>query len=297
MGLALVVFAGVLLAGIPTVTMAGVVALGIMFALLAYDRGTRSASTVVLLVAGVALVFVGVVGVVVASHPELVAAGALSEVVLAAGAAVLGVGALVVPVMVRMAGNLAQEREAKAVEAQRAEIAAHLHDSVLQTLALIQKRADDPAEVVRLARGQERALRAWLFDAPSATTATCFSALQDVAGEVEDRFGVRVRPVTVGKDVAFDEANASLVLAAREAMYNAAKHAGVDAIDVYAEHLGGEMSVYVRDRGVGFDPEGVAQDRHGVRDSIVGRMQRAGGSATVRSAPGEGTEVALSLAV
>lgn len=274
-----------------------VVVCGAALALRAYDQATFRPGTVVLLLLGALLVLVGVLSGVVVLNPKLHQVGVVGDVVIAVLGALAGVGLLVVPVMVRMASSVVHEREEKAVASQRAEMAAHLHDSVLQTLALIQKSADHAEEVARLARGQERELRAWLFDPEKKAEAarSVFGALQEAAGEVEDKCSVVIQPVTVGEDLALDKRNRLLILAAREAMFNAAKHAGVGAVDVYAEHFGGELSVFVRDRGCGFDLEAVPADRHGVRDSIVARMQRAGGVASVRSQPGEGTEVALTL--
>ena len=162
-------------------------------------------------------------------------------------------------------------------------------------MALIQRQAGDPDEVVRLARGQERELRAWLFDDTVSNHTTTFAALRKAAGEVEDAYGVVIQPVTVGDDFPFDKRTEAVVLAAREAMVNAAKHAGVDTIDVYAEHLAGRLEVFVRDRGAGFDPEAVPADRHGLRDSIVGRVERVGGEAHVVSSIGNGSEIELAL--
>lgn len=275
----------------------GVVAVGAVVAWQAYDRGLSSTSNFLALALGIVLVMGGVTAVALLGGES---GGGTAGVVMAVLAAVAGVGLLVVPLLVKLASSLVEERKAKAVADQRSEIASRLHDSVLQTLALIQKRAADPAEVARLARSQERELRAWLFDAtPDAPEdqLTFFGALAKAAGEVEDLYPVSIRPVTVGEDVAFSSETEPVVLAAREAMVNAAKHAGVDRVDVYAENMLGELAVYVRDRGAGFDTAGVTADRHGVRDSIVGRMERAGGAATVGSVPGEGTEVVLTLAV
>ncbi|MCZ9293914.1 ATP-binding protein [Corynebacterium meitnerae] len=265
------------------------VALGAVLAWQAYDRDMRTTGSVVLLACGAVLVMGGVV--VIALMGDR---GGITGVIMAVLASVIGVGILVVPLILRLFRSLVQEREEKAVADQHAVIAAHLHDSVLQTLALIQKRADDAEEVARLARGQERELRAWLYDAP-ATPTSLFAALNTAAGEVEDMFNVRIRPVTVGEDLALEEHVEPIVLAAREAMVNAAKHSGTSAIDVYVEHIAGELSVFVRDRGTGFDVDAVPADRHGIRDSITGRMDSAGGTAAVKTAPGEGTEVVLTL--
>jgi signal transduction histidine kinase/phage shock protein PspC (stress-responsive transcriptional regulator) len=205
------------------------------------------------------------------------------------------VAVLILPWFVRLGRSLAAERSARIREQERAEVAAHLHDSVLQTLALIQKRAADPREVAGLARRQERELRSWLLRGPAAREAdTVASALQRAAGEVEELHGVPVEIVTVG-DGPLDSALEALVLAAREAMTNAAKFARADRVDLYAEVQPGRVEVFVRDRGVGFDTQSVPDDRRGLRDSIVGRMERHRGLATVRSRPGEGTEVELQM--
>src|SRR4051794_966404 len=213
---------------------------------------------------------------------------------LAAAFGILGLGFMVGPWLLRLSSDLSEEREARVRSEERADVAAHLHDSVLQTLALIQRSAGDPATVTRLARAQERDLRSWLFDESAEGPATLAAALRAVAAEVEDAHGVHVEVVCVGDAPVSDE-DRPLVLAAREAMTNAAEHSGASTVDVYAEATPAGVDVFVRDRGVGFDPAQVAEDRQGVRGSIVGRMERHEGSASVRSVPGEGTEVRLSL--
>jgi len=173
-------------------------------------------------------------------------------------------------------------------------MAAHLHDSVLQTLALIQKSSGDAATVSRLARAQERDLRSWLYAGEAIDDRSVASALRGAAAEVEDSHGISVDVVAVG-DCPNHETLRPIVAAAREAMTNAAKHAGTGRVDVYAEIDDASVSVFVRDRGAGFDPDAVPEDRLGVRHSIMDRMTRHGGSAEVRSAPGEGTEIRLRL--
>ncbi|MCF7553194.1 ATP-binding protein [Pseudonocardia sp. WMMC193] len=217
---------------------------------------------------------------------------------------VVGIGVLTVPWWVRLARDFGEERRARIVTAERAEIAAHLHDSVLQTLALIQKQSHDPREVQRLARGQERELRHWLYGpqgygrggSTPALDESLASALQVAAAEIEDTYAITVNPVIVG-DRPLDDGLRALVLAAREAMVNAAKHAQVDEVSVYAEVEPDEVNVFVRDRGKGFDPEDVPADRHGLADSVHGRMGRHGGTVRLRSTPGEGTEVHLAIPV
>lgn len=164
-------------------------------------------------------------------------------------------------------------------------MAARVHDSVLQTLTLIQKQPEDAR---RLARRQERELRSWLY--PSTASGTLVDAVDRAAAEIEELHGVRVEVVHTG-DAELDERTNALVLAAREAMANAARHAGVEEISVFVE----PTAVYVRDRGSGFDPDAVGADRRGVSESIRGRMERVGGTATITSAPGEGTDVELQL--
>jgi signal transduction histidine kinase len=204
-------------------------------------------------------------------------------------------GLLVAPWLVRIARTLASERSARIREQERAELAAHLHDSVLQTLALIQKRAEDPREVAGLARRQERELRDWLHERPSPDGQDSVArALERVAAEVEELHGVTIEVVTVG-DRRLDGGLEAMVQAAREAMTNAAKFSGCERVDLYAEVEPERVEMFVRDRGVGFDPAAIPVDRRGVRDSIVARMERYRGSAVVRSALGEGTEVELTL--
>jgi len=225
--------------------------------------------------------------------------------VLAVLATIVGVGVLTVPWWVRLARDFGEERRERIVTEERAEIAAHLHDSVLQTLALIQKQSTDPREVQRLARGQERELRHWLYGprgygrgADPAIDESLSSALQTAAAEVEDTYAITVNPVIVG-DRTLDDSLRALVLASREAMVNAAKHAGVEEVSVYAEveeaGADGEVNVFVKDRGKGFDPDAVPDDRHGLADSVRGRMDRHGGTVRLRSTPGEGTEVHLAM--
>ena len=259
----------------------------------AYDRGLENVSSKLSIAAGSVLVLSGVVITIARWDGGADFIPALAAVALT----VVGLGALVVPLVLKLWRSLAEQRAAKVAADERAEIASRLHDSVLQTLALIQKRSEDPREVARLARTQERELRAWLFDADSATPTTVFGALEAACGEVEDLFDLRISLVTVGSDAPLADATKLAVQAAREAMVNAGKHAGVDTVDVYAEVLAGELTVFVRDRGAGFDPDTVPADRHGISDSIRARMDTARGTARITSAPGQGTEVELAVAL
>ena len=216
----------------------------------------------------------------------------LGRSLLGAAIVLVGVALLVGPWLARLTDDLVDERRARIRSEERADIAAHLHDSVLQTLALIQQRAGDEREVVALARRQERELREWLYQGDRATAGTVASELARELAEVEDALRVRVELVCVG-DAVLDEGSRALVAATREAATNAARHAGVDRVDVYVEVGDAEVAAFVRDRGRGFDPGAVPEDRRGLADSVVGRMRRAGGAATVRSVVGEGTEVAM----
>jgi signal transduction histidine kinase len=217
---------------------------------------------------------------------------AARNVGLAAILCLIGLGFIVGPWLFRLSSDLSEERAERIRSQERADVAAHLHDSVLQTLALIQKSSQDPATVARLARSQERDLRAWLFDSTGGDPTTFAAALRTIVGEVDDAYGVPVEVVCVG-DPSVSEQLRPIVLATREAAMNAARHSGAEKVDVYAEATPSRVEVFVRDRGAGFDPDSVAGDRHGLRDSIVGRMERHGGSAEVRSRPGGGTEIRL----
>lgn len=211
-----------------------------------------------------------------------------------AALALAGFGVLAAPWINRMRGNLARAHEEKLVADARADMAAHLHDSVLQTLALIQRRADDPKTVASLARRQERELREWLYgEAPGPRDFR--AGLREAGAQVEDGTGVRVEVICVG-DATLTDGLSAMILAAREAMMNSAKHSGADHIDVYAEVDDDHVELFVRDRGSGFDADQIRADRMGVRRSIIERMERHGGTAQVRSAPGEGTEVKLEIA-
>lgn len=215
--------------------------------------------------------------------------GLLSTVVVVAGLAVL-----TGPWWLQVSNDLRAERRERIRSQERAEVAAHVHDSVLQTLALIRKAADDPREVVRLARTQERELRGWLYT-PTAPEQVAFAgALEQAAAEVEETHGTTVEVVVVG-DCPTTPTLLALVAAAREAMVNAARHSGAPTVSLYAEVGDDRVEVFVRDRGCGFDPDGVPADRFGLSQSVVGRMERHGGHAVLRSAVGEGTEVRLEV--
>lgn len=230
------------------------------------------------------------VAVVVVAQPAL---GEVARTLLILGLAVVSLLLAVLPWMLSVRQALAQARDDALVADARADMAAHLHDSVLQTLALIQRRAADPKAVTALARRQERELRQWLYG-ESLGSATLSEALSAEIIDVEDRHGVDVELVSVGDCELTPEVTA-VVKAAREAMVNAAKHSGAERIDVYAEADPDLVSVYVRDRGAGFDLADVEDDRMGVRGSIIERVKRVGGRAIIRTAPGEGTEVRLEL--
>jgi signal transduction histidine kinase len=241
---------------------------------------------------------VGIALVIAAGFAFLQGTGALSaarDVILAVVAVVVVLGVIFAPWILRLVRSLTEERAQRIRSQERAEVAAHLHDSVLQTLALVQRRSSDPQEVAALARRQERELRAWLAERPApGESARLTPALEAAAAAVEESHGVPVEVVVVGERE-LDPAVEALVAAAREAMTNAAKFGGGSPVDVYAESNADAVRVFVRDRGPGFDPAALPADRHGVRESIVGRMERHGGRASIASSPGTGTEVELEL--
>jgi signal transduction histidine kinase len=270
---------------------------------------TRSVIGIAFVAAGLAIVWrrsgsfragppVSYAGIAVAAAGAVVLLeGGTADAPLVAPGAIAGALLLVAgPWVWRLALERDEERAARARSEERSEMAARVHDSVLQTLALIQRSADDPRRVAAIARRQERELRGWLYgDQPLGDDeASLLASLSAAAADVEELHGVRVELASSG-DCRVDERTRALVLAAREAMTNAAKFAGVDELDVYVEANAEAVSVFVRDRGAGFDRAAVPEDRRGIAESIEGRLERAGGRATVVTAPGAGTEVELRL--
>lgn len=250
----------------------------------------RAAGGVVLVTAGVSGIFVLQGSV---AH--------LGSVLQAALAVLVGITLLAGPYLVRMTQDLSEERLMRIRAQERAEVAAHVHDSVLHTLTLIQRNAENANEVRRLARAQERDLRTWLYK-PEGTgkdeadePTNLADAVRRNAAEIEDKHGVPIEVVVVG-DCPLDEKIAAQMQAAREAMVNAAKYGGEGgAVQVFAEVEGKTVFVSVRDRGPGFDLDSIPADRMGVRESIIGRMERNGGTARLRAVPGGGTEVELEM--
>jgi signal transduction histidine kinase len=247
------------------------------------------------------LVVLGGITVLIGGRASLASTG---RVLLAALALVAGVLLIALPFVLRLFRDLSAERSERIRSQERAEVAALMHDSVLHTLTLIQRSSADSSEVARLARAQERELRTWLYDGgprpgSAAAPETFVQAVKAAVAEVEDLHGVQIEVVTVG-DAPLDDRLRACVAATREAAVNAAKYAKGAPITVYAEvetetQNGRTQSaeVYVRDRGPGFDLDTVASDRMGIRESIIGRMKRYGGRASIRTAPGEGTEVRI----
>lgn len=242
--------------------------------------------------AGTLLIVAALIGF-VAAHDALAAA---QDLALAIVAALAGTALLFGPWLWRLVDQLRGERRERIRQEERAELAAHLHDSVLQTLALIQRSSDQPRRMVALARRQERELRTWLYGgAPGPGPVTGLTAaIDEMAEEIEAVHAVDVEVVSVGEAALTDQVQA-LVAAVREACINVAKHAGVDLVDVYVEPEDGEVVAFVRDRGVGFDPASVPADRQGIRRSMVERLERHGGRVVIRSRPGAGAEVELAV--
>ncbi|MBW3664769.1 MAG: PspC domain-containing protein [Actinobacteria bacterium] len=245
------------------------------------------------LVVGAALVVVGAITFLTTNYGLRDIGNAFIAVAVAATGAVLLLG----PYIARLVNQVGAERRERIRSEERAEVAAHLHDSVLQTLALLQ-RADDPQRVRQLARRQERELRQWLYGrSPDGAEGTTLQlALDALADEIEADHNVTVEAVVVG-DAPLGETERVALLACREAVLNAAVHSGAPLVQVYIERDGDELEVFVRDRGRGFDPAAVPTDRRGLADSVRGRVERAGGAVTITSAPAEGTEVELRLPV
>jgi signal transduction histidine kinase/phage shock protein PspC (stress-responsive transcriptional regulator) len=241
----------------------------------------RALGALVLVVLGILLFFT------TSSRPNV------WTVLTAAVAVLVGVAVVVAPWVVRLVRDLAEERAARVRDLERAEFAAHLHDSVLQTLALIQQKAEPGSDAARLARAQERELRSWLFTEQAEPARDLGTQLQDAAVDIEAEYPARIEVIAVGP--ARTDLPDGLVAAAREAMLNAARHAG-GTVSVYAETAGDRVELSIRDRGPGFDVDAVPAGRYGVRESIIGRMQRLGGNATIAPGPGRtGTEVRLTL--
>jgi signal transduction histidine kinase len=253
-------------------------------------RGGGRGSAIRLGIAGV-LIFGGA-GWLASAHQSLALLRPLGGAVLVIAGLVLLLG----PWWLRIGRDVVQERQAKVRAQERLDIAARIHDSVLQTLALIQRRADDPQKVIQLARLQERELRSWLFEGrdPAEADITLAAGVRQIQQDVESRYGVPVEAVTVG-DGELDEDLNALLAAAREATVNAAKWSGASVISLFAEVEPDAVSIVVRDRGKGFDPAAVPEDRKGLAESVHGRMARRGGTAIVTSAEGEGTKVTLKM--
>ncbi len=241
-------------------------------------------------VAGAALVLAGVYSLASRTGGLANVGASVSAIAVVLG----GIAMFASPALGKVLRQLDDERSMRIREDERAVVAAHLHDSVLQSLVLIQ-RSDDPRRMASLARRQERDLRAWLYATPAAGDPdSLHAAMSAMTNEVEADHDVRVEAVVVGDRMLDDHARA-VVAAVREAVVNAARHADVERVDVFVEVAHGELTAFVRDVGVGFDPDAVPTDRRGISDSIVGRVGRAGGVAIVASRPGSGTEIEIRL--
>jgi signal transduction histidine kinase len=259
---------------------------------------SRRGATIARVAVGVGLVMLGLVVLVYVAHPTLA-----TEIPIVAAIVVIA-GFLVVfgPWWLRIARELAVERRERVRSQERADMAVRVHDSVLQTLALIQRASGEPQEVIRLARAQERELRAWLFNgrAPGSFdesgASTLAAAVACIGRDVEESHGIAVEIVVVG-DCPLSEAVEGMLAAGREATVNAAKWSGVSTVSLFVEVEAGQVSFFVRDRGRGFDPDNVAEDRRGITESITARMARLGGTATIRTGADQGTEVQLLLPI
>ncbi len=219
--------------------------------------------------------------------------GGFVSVLLAVGVTSMGLAIVFGPWMYRLANQLGDERRDRMRSEDRAELAAHLHDSVLQTLALIQRNAGSPRKMANLARRQERELRSWLYAQPE-ISGRLEATVHEMTDAVEEAYEVTIETVIVG-DCDMSEATMAVVSACREAATNAARHSGVDEIAVFIECDDHELTAFVRDRGKGFDPEHLPNGRRGITDSIRGRIERAGGTVAITSSAGEGCEVQITM--
>ncbi len=262
---------------------------------LAEVSGARGKSRLRLRIAIACVLLIGGVVTLGATHHPSQLLRPLGGTVLVLGAVLILLG----PWWVRVMRDLMAERQARVRAEERADIAARVHDSVLQTLALIQRRADSPQQVIQLARAQERELRSWLFDgrppgSMDELVTTVAGGVRRIQQEVEAQHGVAIEAVTVG-DCELDDDLGALLAAAREATVNAAKWSGAQVVSLFAEVEPGEVSIFVRDRGKGFEPDAVPDDRKGLAESVRARVSRRGGSAIIKSVIGEGTEVSLTM--
>ncbi len=298
--LALIVFFG----GLPGVGSDLMWPLGVLFAgilLVSRQVGTARLATTggrfgtLQLIGGVVVALGGITLLLFSTFDSGNSVGMAGISIIAGVMVAIGLVALSAPWWWRMVRDLDKERQARIRSDERAEVAAHLHDSVLQTLTLIQKQGNDPQTMRNLARRQERELRNWLDpDRADRSGQSVRGQLDEMATEVEDLHGVPVEVVVVG-DCLVNEPVAAALAAAREAAVNAAKHSGAARVDVYAEVAESGLELFVRDTGIGFNVEAIAADRRGVRESLQGRMARAGGSVTIYSEPGAGTEIEISV--
>ena len=254
-----------------------------------HTAGTAAGAGRWRILTGIALVVLALVALLASRTSPAEAVQGLAVAFLLLG----GVALVAFPWIYRAWREASEQRRALIRSEERAEIAAHVHDSVLQTLTLVQRYSDDPAEVSRLARTEERNLRSWLYAPTGDPDRTFAAAVERDAGSVESDYDASIDVVTVG-DAVLDAGLGALVAAAREAMVNAAKHGG-GQVSVYAEVADAQAEVFVRDRGPGFELSEVPDDRHGVRESLIGRMERNGGTAVIRSTPERGTEVRLAM--
>ncbi len=257
----------------------------------ALRRAAAAPTSPIRILIGTALVALAIAG-------SLVTAGSLGgaqDLIIVLLTALVGLGLLFGPWLWRLVDELGEERRERIRQEERAELAAHLHDSVLQTLALIQRSTDDPRRMVALARRQERELRTWLYgSATTGTAMTLAEAVEGITEEVEAVHGLTIETVVVG-DSGLDEHLWALLAAIREACVNAAKHSGADRADVFVEVEDDRIVAFVRDRGRGFDPEHIPADRAGIRGSIIERVERHGGRAAIHTTAGDGTEVEVAV--
>ena len=253
-------------------------------------RGTQLLS----MLGGIALIFMG--WALYVHNVSIPGWGTSPRRIVASGfVMIVGIVVAVMPWANAMLQRLTHEQALKEREEERADMTAHLHDGVLQTLALIQLHSEEPTTVFALARSQERELREWLYQERSTSDRSVGAGLKQIAAEVEDEHGKPIEVVTVG-DARPSAQTDALLDATRQALVNAVTHGG-EPVSLYCEASDTMVEVFVRDHGEGFDMDAIPPDRLGIRESIIGRVKRRGGTVEIVSRAGWGTEVRMHMPI
>ena len=268
--------------------------LGLAGIALAWMNLSPNGTQLLSMLGGIALIFIG--WAIYVSNVTYVGWGTSPRRIMLSGFIMIACIVLaVMPWANAMLQRLSREQALKEREEERADMTAHLHDGVLQTLALIQLHFEDPSTVFTLARGQERELREWLYQERSTSDRSVSAGLKQIAAEVEDEHGKPIEVVTVG-DAHPSAQTDALLDATRQALVNAVTH-GSEPVSLYCEATDTTVEVFVRDHGEGFDIDAIPPDRLGIRESIIGRIKRRGGTVEIVSRAGWGTEVRMHMPI